>query len=69
MQSEMLKLEQNKNNIQTSQENQLSRTFLDQNQNFTSAPMNSPLTSRLMNTNIVRIHSDTICACVPGYKK
>ena len=43
--------------------------FLDQNQNFTSAPMNSSLTSRLMNTNIVRIHSDTICACVPGYKK
>ena len=65
----MLKLEQNKINIQTSQENQLSRTSLVKNQNFTSALKNSPLTSRLMNTNIVRIHSDTICACVPGYRK
>ena len=65
----MLKLEQNKINIQTSQENQLSRTSLVKKQNFTSALTNSPLTSRLMNTNIVRIHSDTVCACVPGYKK
>jgi hypothetical protein len=63
----MLTLEENKNGIVTNEyQNPLSRTNLERNQE--TFPVN-PLSARLMNTKIVRIHPGSICACVTGYKK
>lgn len=42
---------------------------VEQRQNFLSIPNDGSITSRLMNTKIVRIHIGTKCACVQGYKK
>jgi hypothetical protein len=51
-------------------QNQLSNTPIERNNNLETIafPVN-PLSARLMNAKIVRIHPDSICACVSGYKK
>jgi len=69
----MLTLEENKNKndpnyIQTQNQIQLSTTPLERIPNTTILPIN-PLSTRLMNTKIVRIHPGSIRACVTGYKK
>ena len=69
----MLTLEENKNNnvpndIQNQNQIQLSTTPLERIPNSAILPIN-PLSARLMNTKIVRIHPGSICACVTGYKK
>jgi len=69
----MLTLEENKNNnvpndIQNQNQIPLSTTPLERIPNSAILPIN-PLSARLMNTKIVRIHPGSICACVTGYKK
>ena len=62
----MLTLEENKNGIVMNEYQIQSRTNLERNQETLPA---NPLSARLMNTKIVRIHPGSICACVTGYKK
>jgi len=69
----MLTLQENNNNqvpndIQNQNQIPLSATPLERFPNSPTIP-NNPLSTRLMNTKIVRIYPGTICACVTGYKK
>ena len=67
----MLTLKDNQNGIGAYEnQNQLSNTPIERNNNLETIafPVN-PLSARLMNAKIVRIHPDSICACVSGYKK
>ena len=67
MKGQVLKLEENKNNIIMDSQGVLNRNQLNQIELTTH--MDNSLTSRLMNTKIVRIHPGSICACVTGYRK
>ena len=49
--------------------NQLTKMPFENNNNIQTVAIPDSLSGRLMNTKIVRIHPDTICACVSGYKK
>ena len=66
----MLTLEDNKNHVVTTEnQNQLSRTYLERNQDIEAFPPNKGLSERLMNTKIVRIHPGTTCAFVKSCNK
>ena len=64
MKSEVLQLGENKTNINIDSQGALSR-----NQVELTTHIDNSITSRLMNTKIVRIHPGSICACVTGYRK
>ena len=66
----MLTLENNKIDIPTNEiPNQLSRNHSERNQTIEPYSDNNSLSTRLMNTKIVRIHPGSICACVKGNQK
>jgi hypothetical protein len=66
----MLTLEDNKNHVVTTEnQNQLSRTYLERNQDIEAFPPNMGLSERLMNTKIVRIRPGTTCAFVKSCNK
>lgn len=67
MQTDILRLA---NNVNEQYDNQYITSGNDINgQYFQTVPMDGSLTSRLMNTKIVRIYPGTACACVTGCKK
>lgn len=70
MSNDILTIEVNKGNRVESKEkfenNQLNEKGNEENSNFA---LEKEITSRLMNTKIVRIRPGTICACNKGFKK
>ena len=70
MSNDILTIEENKGNRVESKEkfenNQLNEKGNEENSNFA---LEKEITSRLMNTKIVRIRPGTICACNKGFKK
>ena len=66
----MLTLEDNKNPVVTTEnQNQLSRTYLERNQDIEAFPPNMGPSERLMNTKIVRIRPGTTCAFTKSCRK
>ena len=72
MQTDKLTLAENNNNIMMGNQVVNSQMNLDSKSNENMPmpiPMDGAITSRLLNTKIVRIYQGTACACVNGCKK
>lgn len=65
----MLTLQQNQNAQVEGNQNEFTGYSVTQRQNFVTYPNDGSITSRLMNTKIVRIRLGKRCACVKGCRK
>ena len=65
----MLTLQQNQNSQEAHNQIEFTKNSVTQRNNLVAYPNDGSITSRLMNTKIVRIRIGTRCACVEGCRK